>query len=99
MKESFPLPILTSLGFGPKFPTPTPTSVDAPSIAATFLAKLSAHLTSSPNTDDLAAAVDELFIDTCYWRDLLAFTWDFRTFSGKPDIAQFLSDRLGYSGG
>lgn len=30
-----------------------------------------------------------------YWRDLLVFTWDFRTFEGTPKIKQFLVDRLG----
>ena len=29
-----------------------------------------------------------------YWRDMLAFTWDFRTFEGTPKIKQFLVDRL-----
>ncbi|KAF8191347.1 hypothetical protein BJ912DRAFT_1022034 [Pholiota molesta] len=30
-----------------------------------------------------------------YWRDLLALTWDIRTFEGTPKIRKFLSDRLG----
>jgi hypothetical protein len=29
-----------------------------------------------------------------YWRDVLALTWDFRTFEGTPKIKQFLVDRL-----
>ena len=29
-----------------------------------------------------------------YWRDMLALTWDFRTFEGTPKIKQFLIDRL-----
>ncbi|KAF8813407.1 FAD/NAD(P)-binding domain-containing protein [Phlegmacium glaucopus] len=32
-----------------------------------------------------------------YWRDVLALTWDFRTFEGTPKIKQFLVDRLGQS--
>ena len=32
-----------------------------------------------------------------YWRDILALTWDFRTFEGTPKIKQFLVDRLGQS--
>ncbi|KAF8813451.1 hypothetical protein BYT27DRAFT_7180991 [Phlegmacium glaucopus] len=32
-----------------------------------------------------------------YWRDVLALTWDFRTFEGIPKIKQFLVDRLGQS--
>lgn len=29
-----------------------------------------------------------------YWRDMLALTWDLRTFEGTPKIKQFLIDRL-----
>ncbi|KAF9522146.1 FAD/NAD-binding domain-containing protein [Crepidotus variabilis] len=29
-----------------------------------------------------------------YWRDILALTWDFRTFEGTTSIQQFLHDRL-----
>jgi len=29
-----------------------------------------------------------------YWRDLLALTWDFRTFEGTPKIKEFLSSQL-----
>jgi hypothetical protein len=32
-----------------------------------------------------------------YWRDVLALTWDFRTFEGTPKIKQFLVDRLSKS--
>ena len=32
-----------------------------------------------------------------YWRDILALTWDFRTFEGTPKIKQFLVDRLSKS--
>lgn len=32
-----------------------------------------------------------------YWRDILALTWDFRTFEGTPKIKQFLVDQLGQS--
>jgi hypothetical protein len=35
-----------------------------------------------------------LFHTECYWRDILALTWDFRTFSGPSQIKQFLKDRL-----
>jgi cation diffusion facilitator CzcD-associated flavoprotein CzcO len=38
-------------------------------------------------------AVDELigwFDDDCYWKDILAFTWGYRTFGQKPDISRAL---------
>jgi hypothetical protein len=34
------------------------------------------------------------FMDDVFWRDILAFTWDFRTFFGNNRIKQFLIDRL-----
>ena len=33
-------------------------------------------------------AVEGLFLPDGWWRDLLAFTWDLRTFSGSPAIAE-----------
>jgi len=38
----------------------------------------------NPNPDALSV----------YWRDLLALTWDLRTFEGAPSIAKVLEDRL-----
>ncbi|KAH7881623.1 uncharacterized protein C8R40DRAFT_1157849 [Lentinula edodes] len=38
-----------------------------------------------------------LFMSESYWRDVLAFTWDFRTFIGSDKIKQFLRDRLSAS--
>jgi hypothetical protein len=40
---------------------------------------------------DQPSSTDELSV---YWRDLLALTWDFRTFEGTPKIKQFLEARL-----
>ena len=42
-----------------------------------------------------AASIDTTTTDfAVYWRDVLALTWDFRTFEGTPKIKQFLIDRL-----
>ena len=41
----------------------------------------------NPNPDALSV----------YWRDLLALTWDLRTFEGASSIAKFLEDRLASS--
>ena len=38
-------------------------------------------------------AVADLFGDQCFWRDILAFTWDIRTFEGRDAIAKMLSER------
>jgi len=35
-----------------------------------------------------------IFVQDSYWRDILALTWDFRTFAGATRIKRFLMDRL-----
>lgn len=42
---------------------------------------------------DVPAIID-LFIDNVFWRDMLALTWDFRTFEGKNAVSKFLEDQL-----
>ena len=42
---------------------------------------------------DIEAAT-ELFVDDCYWRDLLTFTWNVKTLEGKEAIAEMLSVTL-----
>jgi putative flavoprotein involved in K+ transport len=42
---------------------------------------------------DIDAALS-LFADDCYWRDLIAFTWNVKTMEGKPAIAAMLKDTL-----
>ena len=37
----------------------------------------------------------ELFAEQCYWRDLVAFTWNIVTLEGRPAIAAMLKARLG----
>src|SRR6266446_10305725 len=41
----------------------------------------------------LKAAV-ELFGDECYWRDLIAFTWNIKTLEGKDEIRAMLAATL-----
>jgi len=40
------------------------------------------------------AAVSALFAETCYWRDLLSFTWNIVTFESRAAIADMLTARL-----
>lgn len=40
------------------------------------------------------AAVAELFQEDCYWRDLVAFSWNVKTFEGRPAIAAMLDATL-----
>ena len=39
-------------------------------------------------------AVANLFAETCYWRDLLTFTWNITTSEGRPAIQAMLDARL-----
>jgi putative flavoprotein involved in K+ transport len=41
-----------------------------------------------------SAAVAALFTETCYWRDLLTFTWNITTSEGRPAIRAMLDERL-----
>jgi cation diffusion facilitator CzcD-associated flavoprotein CzcO len=34
------------------------------------------------------------WVDDGYWRDILAFSWDYRTYAGRGEIEQALRDRL-----
>jgi putative flavoprotein involved in K+ transport len=41
-----------------------------------------------------AAAAAELFTEDCFWRDLIAFTWNIRTLEGRQAIAEMLAATL-----
>ncbi len=53
-----------------------------------------AEFEGSLNTGD-PSAVTWLFRDDCYWRDLLAFTWNIKTMEGRSAVADMLSASLG----
>ncbi len=57
--------------------------------AKTWLASLDAALSKG---DAQGAAA--LFEDACYWRDLIAFTWNIKTVEGKPAIVDMLKETL-----
>ena len=46
---------------------------------------------------DIAAVLD-LFAEDCYWRDLVAFTWNVKTMEGKGAIADMLEATLARAG-
>ncbi|MEX4006336.1 NAD(P)-binding domain-containing protein [Neoaquamicrobium sediminum] len=63
-------------------------------------AKASAWLAQLADTlqrRDVAGAL-ELFAEDCYWRDLVAFTWNVKTMEGKPAIAAMLDATLAATG-
>lgn len=77
------LPILDKLNAS------VPDDVNVASIADEWMASFSAAIERG-DVDGVAA----LFIPESHWRDMLALTWDFRTFNGLPAIHKFLADRL-----
>ena len=57
--------------------------------AETFLSHFEDALTSQ----DVDAAVN-MFAEECYWRDLVAFTWNIKTLEGRDDVRAMLGNRL-----
>ena len=41
-----------------------------------------------------AAAASELFLDDCFWRDLVAFTWNIKTVEGPDGVRDMLEHNL-----
>ncbi|KAI5892249.1 FAD/NAD(P)-binding domain-containing protein [Schizophyllum commune H4-8] len=80
------LPTLQSLGVTS---APAATDIDASAVSEKWLASLSKALDARD-----AAGAASLFVPGAYWRDLLAFTWDIRTFRGPDKIKTFLADTL-----
>jgi putative flavoprotein involved in K+ transport len=70
--------------------TATTQSRQAPAAAATaWLATFAEALAAA---DSAAAAA--LFAEDCYWRDLIAFTWNIATFEGRGEITAMLAQTL-----
>ena len=40
----------------------------------------------SLSESDIDGACD-MFLDDCYWRDLVTFTWNIKTLEGKEDLS------------
>jgi hypothetical protein len=81
------LPTLDTLGV-------TDLSNVSPSkVAIEWLDAFSAAITQS----DMGAVVD-LFLEDGFWKDVIALTWDLRTFEGRNDITKLLDTRLAVTG-
>lgn len=78
------LPTLDRLGV-----KAVPTDVDAEKVAGLWLEQLAQHITN----DNIDGALS-LFAPDAWWRDMLALTWEFRTFHGAAKIRKLLQDRL-----
>jgi putative flavoprotein involved in K+ transport len=62
---------------------------EAATVAAAWLSEFGGALAAG----DLAAAA-ALFVQDCYWRDLIAFTWNIKTFEGTAAITEMLGATL-----
>ena len=69
--------------------TATPPSTE---VAAGVTAWLSEFGDALAAGDPAAAA--GLFTEDCYWRDLIAFTWNIKTLEGRAEIAAMLEETL-----
>lgn len=65
------------------------TSVNPIKVASEWLDGFSKSLSKGDVNGVLASLAKD-----AWWRDLLALTWDLRSFQGQDNIKQFLSDRL-----
>jgi hypothetical protein len=66
-----------------------PSDLDVKKVAAEWLGSFASYIKSR----DIDRIVD-LFVEGALFRDILALTWDFRTFEGTQEIKKFLQDRL-----
>ena len=82
------LPTLNRLGVS----APKPEEVNAEEVANKWLQTFEKNIASN-NVEGILAQLTE----DAWWRDLLAMTWDLRTFQGTDSIRQFLKDRLAIS--
>ncbi|KAG6371188.1 FAD/NAD(P)-binding domain-containing protein [Boletus reticuloceps] len=90
--DPFPqqLPTLQRLGVDePTLTSPT----EVAEVATTWFNAFSSAVASS----DIAAILD-LFLEDGFWKDTLAFTWDFRTIEGREAIRNLLDHRLAPTG-
>ena len=80
-----------------------PENIDAFKIASGWFTLFADKITSNDIDGIMSLLVQSSFdsarLDThdqpsIYWRDLLALTWNFRTFEGSARIHKFLTDRL-----
>ena len=69
--------------------TTTTQPTEAATTVTSWLAEFGAALAA--NDPGRAAA---LFTEDCFWRDLIAFTWNIRTFEGRAQVSDMLSATL-----
>lgn len=83
--DPFPqrLPTLDQLG------VTDPSSVSPSEVATEWLNTFSTAIAQNDT-----AAILNLFLEDGFWKDVIALTWDLRTFEGRRDIEKLLDARL-----
>lgn len=76
-----------------KLNTTLSSDVDTKSIASRWFERFKQALESQD-----ASAAKDLVLEDAFWRDMLALTWEFRSFEGSNRIHRFLTDILKTSG-
>ena len=62
-------------------------------VPATLAARVLAEFGDAIGRGDIAAA-SALFVEDCYWRDLVAFTWNLATCEGRGQVEAMLAAQL-----
>ncbi|MFK7857473.1 MAG: NAD(P)/FAD-dependent oxidoreductase [Granulosicoccus sp.] len=57
------------------------------------VSKILDSLERALTANDMEAVLDH-FVDECYWRDLVSFTWNIKTLEGKDAVRQMLESQL-----
>ena len=73
----------------PLLEKPLPADLNATEIAHEWFSRFGAFIQSGD-----AAGIVDILVGDPFWRDVLAITWDFRTFRGPASIKEFLDQRL-----
>ncbi|KAF9780086.1 FAD/NAD(P)-binding domain-containing protein [Thelephora terrestris] len=74
----------------PLLDKPLPADLDVTGIAREWFSRFAPLVQSG----DAAPQIVDLLVDDSFWRDVLAMSWDFRTFRGPTSIKTFLDHRL-----
>lgn len=68
-----------------------PTSVSSPENPGAIASDIINQLNESLAAKD-SGKIAALFIENCYWRDHLCYSWDFRTINGAQAISAYVTE-------
>jgi hypothetical protein len=71
----------------------TITQAGSPDVAAEVFDEWLARFGTALESHNATLVADH-FLEDSYWRDILAFTWDYRAFTGRSAIEKAIASRL-----